>query len=84
MQKVVESVPKLRSIPVREIRFMANGTVRAYTNDGNQVAEFNGNWVETYFKHLREQGIQPQDVQLSLPNGRVAKYNPVQDNYRLE
>ena len=65
---------------MKTIYFMPNG-ISAVFIDTKQVPNLQESWIQLFFKHLLENGYDPLDFDIVMPDGKKAKAFKTEDGY---
>ena len=56
----------------------------AFFKNGSQVPELQESWLQLYVAFVKAHGINPMEVEFTLPDGRRAKLIELEDRYTWE
>jgi len=58
---------------VKSITFFNNGNVMCFDDKGQQIPKFQKPIIQFYCELLEKEGIDPKDVDFTMPDGRKAR-----------
>lgn len=77
MEKDLVDKPEL----VTKIMFFEDGKTSWFNENGEQMPKLQNSWIELYFKFLKNEGVDPLNVEYILPNGMSAKPFQIDSGY---
>jgi hypothetical protein len=65
---------KREAIPMKmKMIFFSNGNSAMFDDSGIQMPEYSKSWLQLMFSFLANVGVEPSDVEFTMPNGTTAR-----------